>query len=66
MLILRRRLDEKVILGLPDGRRVTIQVAEIIRHHAVKLAFFADADIPIWREEIAPKEEIAERESVAR
>jgi carbon storage regulator CsrA len=54
MLILSRRLDEKVILTLPDGERVTIQVIGFKSGTplTVRLGFDAPKEIAIHREEV--------------
>lgn len=51
MLVLRRKLYERVIITLPDGRRITLAPVEIDRGY-VRLGFEADKDIGVDREEV--------------
>jgi carbon storage regulator len=52
MLVLRRTLLESIIIGLPDGREVELQITELKRH-SVKLGFTAPEDVTVHRKEIA-------------
>jgi carbon storage regulator CsrA len=54
MLILSRRLNEKVILTLPTGERITIQVIgwKSGTPLTVRLGFDAPQEIAIHREEV--------------
>lgn len=50
MLILARRLDQKTVLRLPDGREIIVVVTEI-GEGKVRLGFVADPDIAIVRDD---------------
>ena len=50
MLVLSRKLGEKIVIG--DG--IVVTVVKIDRTQ-VRLGIEAPADVPIYREEIAPK-----------
>lgn len=52
MLILGRRLDERIIICLPDGRRVTVTFVGMSHGGQVRLGFEAPEDVEIDREEI--------------
>lgn len=52
MLVLCRHRFEEVFITLPDGRRVTVSVVEIM-NDKVRLGFEADIDIAIHRREVA-------------
>lgn len=54
MLILERRIDEEVMLDLPDGRRVTVMVVRLGKCKC-RLGFKAAKDIRILRKEILDK-----------
>jgi carbon storage regulator CsrA len=58
MLVLTRKVNERVAVDLPDGRRVWVQLLEIDRNK-VRLAFVADKDVRINREEVLAKLEAA-------
>lgn len=51
MLVLARRVGEWVVIPLPDGRRIRIQVTKSERG-MVRLGFEAPDDIEINREEV--------------
>jgi carbon storage regulator CsrA len=51
MLVLKRQKDERIILTLPDGSRITVQV---VSGGSVQLGIDAPPAVGIWREEIAP------------
>lgn len=51
MLTLTRLRGERVILSLPDGRKVTIEVSQI-DHQKCRLVFDAPQDVVIDREEV--------------
>jgi len=51
MLVLKRNPDERIILTLPDGSRITVLV---VSGGSVKLGIDAPPAVGIWREEIAP------------
>jgi sRNA-binding carbon storage regulator CsrA len=51
MLVLKRNKDERIILTLPDGSRITVQV---VSGGSVTLGIEAQSAVGIWREEIAP------------
>lgn len=55
-LTLTRKVDEKVILLLPDGRRAEVWVNEI-RRNQVRVSFDAPRDIKILREELLEGDE---------
>jgi carbon storage regulator CsrA len=51
MLCLTRRLDEEVIVEMPDGRIVRVRVGEV-RADRVRLLFDAPQDVRIDRREV--------------
>ena len=51
MLVLSRRLNERVRIALPDGRHGWITVADIDRAK-VRLGFLFPADVEVLREEL--------------
>ena len=51
-LVLTREEHQRIRISLPDGREIWLTVAEIGRGK-VRLAFRADSDIRIDREEVA-------------
>ena len=54
MLVLSRRLDEKIIVTI-DGKTVLEITIADIQKGKVRLSFVADGNVKIWREEIADK-----------
>lgn len=54
MLVLSRRENEEVVLQLPDGGEVVIQVARL-RGEIVRLGFEAPRGVRIWRRELLPE-----------
>lgn len=54
-LVLRRRPGERVLLILPDGGRITVEL-HYLAEHPVKLLFDAPAGVRIVREELLMKE----------
>lgn len=55
---MERRVGEALVLRLPDGRDVVVRVGRVERFHdelQVRLAFGADRDIAIYREEVLGK-----------
>ena len=64
MLVLQRCCNERVMIALPDGRRIVVQVTDI-RGDKVRIGFEADQDIAIFREEVLVRME-REREEVSR
>ena len=51
MLVLTRRVDEDVLLTLPDGQRVRIHVAAVVGDK-VRLAFDAPDEVVVNRAEV--------------
>ena len=51
MLVLARKLDEVVVIKIPDRKDIRVMVTDITRKTA-RLGFEADEDIVILREEI--------------
>lgn len=56
MLVLSRKLGEKILIG--DG--IVMTVVKIDRNQ-VRLGIEAPADVPIYREEIAPTRSVSGR-----
>lgn len=50
-LIINRKVEQGVVLELPDGRKVTVRVIRT-GYGKVRLGFTADRDIPIFRSEL--------------
>lgn len=57
MLILSRNVRERVIILLPDGRRITVTLIDIRGSHSARLGFDADRDIQIHRDEVVARNE---------
>jgi carbon storage regulator CsrA len=55
MLVLTRAVGEEVVLTLPDGRRIVVQVLGR-NHQEVRLGFLAPEDVVIKRRELLPPE----------
>lgn len=53
MLVLSRKVGEKVIVFLPDGETLVVCVTETDRGH-VRLGFDAPKSLRIYREELIP------------
>jgi len=51
MLVLTRKVDEKLILYTPDGHRIEVEPVEI-RGDQVRIGITADPDVIIDREEV--------------
>lgn len=51
LLILKRKLHEKIVITYPDGVRVTIQIVEA-GYGVVRLAFDAPPEVGIDRQEV--------------
>lgn len=51
MLILTRKLSEKVIITLPDRRTVEVVLVDVDRNK-VRLGFVGPDDVLIYREEV--------------
>ncbi len=51
MLVLSRKLQENIMLKLPDDRWITITLVDIDKNK-VRLGIACDKDIPIYREEL--------------
>ena len=51
MLVLTRRADERLVLLLPDGERITVQVVRLGRER-VRLGVEAPPRVAVWREEL--------------
>ncbi len=58
MLILSRKVGEKVEIKLPDGRSVMVLVSRL-NDHQVRLGFQAPRDITIMRSELVSKQEFS-------
>jgi len=55
MLLLSRREHEEVVIVMPDGRHVVIEVMDISSYRQqVRLGINAPQDVRIWRREILP------------
>jgi carbon storage regulator len=54
MLVLSRNPDERIVLVLPDGRRVTVLYANI-HGQQIRLGIEAPSDVRIYRGEIMSK-----------
>ena len=55
-ICLSRKVGQRIILTLPDGRRVEVEVVPNKgRRDLTRLRFTAPADVGVWREEIAPR-----------
>jgi carbon storage regulator len=54
MLVLSRRVDERIVV---DGR-ITVTVVEI-RAGKIRLGVEAPPEVPVWREELVAKKEMA-------
>jgi carbon storage regulator CsrA len=53
MLVLSRRLDERVIITTPDGYRCVVQVVDVTGDPAkVRLGFVAPREVTIHRENV--------------
>lgn len=52
-LVLTRKVGERVIITLPDGRKVEIAVTEVYGRR-VKVSVTAPQDVPVYRSEIDP------------
>lgn len=52
MLILSRKAGESIVVCLPDGRQVEVEVLEI-RGQKVKLGIGGDPAVPVHRAEVA-------------
>ncbi len=52
MLILSRRIGERIRLKTASGEIVWVEVADIDRHGAIRLSFVAPQSVEILREEI--------------
>lgn len=59
MLVLKRKAEERVIVTMPDGRRMSLVVTDI-RGDSVWLGFDAPADVTIHRWEIQQRIEAGE------
>lgn len=51
-LVLTRNVDERVVVTLPDGRRMYVTLVAIRTGERAKLGFNAPSDVQIQREEI--------------
>ncbi len=56
MLILKRKLDQRIFVTTPAGERIIIRLHELGPQHA-KLAIYAPEDFVILREELEPPTE---------
>lgn len=57
-LVLTRKVGDVVVIELPDGREIEIEVREL-RTRQVRLAVLADRQIVIRRAELAARDEVA-------
>ena len=54
MLVLGRKVNEMLVIGLPDGREVVVSVVEVKRESGmVRLGIVAPADVRVDRFEVA-------------
>lgn len=60
MLVLSRHVNERVVIVLPDGRRIYVTPLDIRSGFKIRLGFDAPKDIIVDREEV--RREIDERE----
>lgn len=51
MLVLTRRVDERIILRTPEGREIQVVHCGFYRANQVRLGFLADSDVLVVREE---------------
>lgn len=54
MLVLSRKLGERIILDVPDQKPIVVTVVEIDRGK-IKIGFDADRTVIISREELLPR-----------
>lgn len=54
MLVLTRKLNDRVLLQYPDGTAVWVTLIEIDRGR-IRLGFDAPPDVKIYREELLPR-----------
>jgi sRNA-binding carbon storage regulator CsrA len=54
-LLLARKPGEQIVLILPDGRTMAVQVTHSRNRQNIKVAFEAPQDVRIMRPEIAPE-----------
>ena len=54
MLIVTRKRNQNVVITLPDGRQVSVGIAEI-RGLQVRLAIKAPDDVPVHRLEVSER-----------
>ena len=52
MLVLSRHISQSVILLTPEGRRIVVMLADVRGPDKARLAFQADPDVVILREEL--------------
>lgn len=55
MLVLTRRVGEKIIITTPSGERIVVSVAQMGREGKVRLGIEANREVMIHREEIQQK-----------
>lgn len=53
MLIIDRRLGDRIVISLPGGREVVVEVL-FMRRDKVKLGVQAPRSVPVWRQELLP------------
>lgn len=53
MLIIDRRLGDRIVISLPDGGEVVVEVV-FMRSDKVKLGVQAPRSVPVWRQELLP------------
>jgi len=59
MLVLARRLNERVLFWVPDRENPIIVQVAALKPEQCRLGITADPDIQIWREEIATARQLA-------
>lgn len=56
MLILSRRVRQRIAIQVPGYPDIWLEVTEI-NHNKVRFGIDAPPDVEIWREEVMPREE---------
>ena len=57
MLVLSRRLNERIEIETPEGRKITVVVVDLDRRGKVRIGIQADRDVAIFRQELLPIQE---------
>lgn len=56
MLVLSRRIGEKIVMTTPDGYKIEVTLlGEAVNHEGFRLGFDAPKGVVILREEVVPK-----------